>query len=1320
MFGIETSPEIKQFIKHYQYGGGFDEIKTGLLQTNNIIDKYTEREGKNASSIIDEKLQEKLDDVKKTINDINTTKTNIFTSDYVSSVNNSNVLNNIELMQTNISKFKKNIIIGLYATPFIVPIDSKPIEELKTIEYKSIELQDLINTLFLKFRTESVKIDERTLQNHIIDIGKKIVEMDIIDRRIVHEIKTLTERIDYMNVADPNNKFHAPLYHDVINNTKSTIDDKEFTIEYTSATQDITSYTDIFENALLTRAITGVEIKKSHLDILTNLVKTTDEKFFKKTPQINKRAQVNLLYNPQSKDDFERATEALSGGGTYDRIIDRLKLYNKKKDAFDANITKYKKFINMYNTSYVNWIIHHIYLLSTTTQLYTKEKYVMYKYVNYGTIVYYIRILHDVINKFRLRSQDIALMYMKKYHYNTVYILYYFLRNLKNRMRKDVLNTNFVRYYAKEAGVNIYDDPDKQTSNFKLSDIGNEEKENKIMASYIKGVEGKISNLVDKRLDNIKQFEADFKNAKIDYRSIKYLDFAESKIIDVFHPNTHTYIKSNLVLFSHFVPILDTYVAMFQTKVSTYARINDKQKLMYSADRVFDVHPKTDNFQDLVVSIKNCSIGWPIIQAEDPSYEKILNDEFTKLGPNYSIQFSEILDSKTIPDNDTIAKYMALSKRLQDGNSTMILTYGYSGTGKTYTMFGSSKPPGKQGVLQETLRVMPTFESAKYRIFELYGLGVAFDYYWSQDKTKIYQKLYTYDLRTDGGLLRINGSSHEMSDLALISEYIKSNIDGFADINNLNLFNKFDTFMDTIDKERQKKKRVRETPNNPESSRSILIHDFRIKLLDRPTPVTFIIIDLPGREELIDSYCNPTIKFMNEIGAIPPDMEIQYKYILTSMILNPLSMAMIYPDATINVVNNSSYFNTIVNEPITRNLQLGSSIPLTMLWPEFNKYATSQTVHFNNITIRQTNVTFSKEILYAYGKLIISVEDVIDLSHNQITFKYNTKSSHIIITNRVDSDFPLHVLVAMSLIYRIIKTNKFELLDQIAKEICKKSINHSIYDILEGKKKPDDDLILNALRKARGLYFQSYIETIKDMDNVATKTKYTQLMTIKKTANDISNADIQALNANPTFSTLLTKSTIDQLSLSYTYTTTPYEGIYINENIVGLMAYLLSNANVIPVNINEIVGDIGDSKKPITLQDNENLTIETVAKNTYDLLLYNYTADPKVGFDKIEYKDWPTNYPIFDGVSKTILWKPIYIKRDALDKEFKTAVSTYKSDRLFKKDDIMLKVLLEPYLTDIKDFKIFYLVNNDNDKCGAQLKLLIKTAKILKNFYSNK
>lgn len=1304
MFGIETNDGIKSFITQYQSGGGLTSLLGDLQITNDSIKKYSAREAKNIKTSVAQQWSDNLKKTDTKIKDINSKQSAIFSPEYTIDVSQNDVLNNIELMQTTLKKFQQNILVGLYAKPFIIPINSKPIPEVLNKKEKLVQMTKLVNMLKSNFENHTIDISKQTLQTQIIEIGKLVVQMNKLDERIDFEIKVLTSRIQYMDVTDPTNKYHETLYHDPLNINSSPSDGKKYTIKYTSDTPS--SYTEIFSNALLRRVANKTGLDDVHKDILTNLKKTTGADFFTKFPADN---QLNALFNPV-KSQMTSAAKELTGGGTvYDYIDEKITEFLKQKQDFEKKLVEYDKILNKFNTFYVNWIVHHIYLLTVTTRLFTNEDYVVYKYVNYGTIVYYINKLTGIVQRFKNRSQDLAVLYMQKYHYNTVYTLLYFLQNLRDRMRRDALLNSYVRYFGKSKGYDV--------KNKTLQDFSKVEQE-AILKEMQKGVTATIGNLVNEKLDKISTFKADFISAQTSPKAISYLDIAENKIIDIFHQDTHTYIKANLTLFSHFIPILDTYIALSQSKVGTYARINDRLELMYRNDRLFDSHPDSKNTQELVIHDSVCA-KWQDQKKLDPMYDEILDSTFGKLGKDYTLQFSEVLDSRTIQGNDTISKYMTLAKRLQDGVSTMILTYGYSGTGKTYTMFGKSGDSGTnsiQGILQCTVDTITNIESIYYRIFELYGMGVAFEYYWNQDNKDIYQRVYNYKLQTVNDHIEIDGNPEELKTLDSITNFVnlQANSSDFleismADIDN-GVFKKFEAFMSDIDNKRKEAGRVRETPNNPESSRSILIHDFRIKFKDNDTKTTFVIIDLPGREELIDSYCTPTINFMKGIGVNMVNEDF-YKYILTSTILEPLSMATIYPNIVIDAVNSSPEYNNIINKQLTIDITINYK-PVGSAWPEFNKYASASTKHVSPTLITQTNVAFKDELLYVTSYEIVSVNDILNLTP-KMSFKNITQPISIVNMTRDKSDFYLHVYLAISLLHRIIRTNNYDLLNEISKKICAESINDSIYERLNGKD-PDDPVILNALRQSRELYFESYLYAIKE-DKAIVKdaiSKYSSPTSVTNDEIKLMKTRDSVLKLNPTI--------IDKLSLSYTYTKTPYEGIYINENIVGLMAYLLSTAvQETPIDINSIVGDEGNKQVPITKQDVDSLMLKKVKADVASMLRNSYRSTGSLTTHEIEYI--PQNYDykvVQNNIAKPISWNNVYVENAKLKDVFDKSVSTYKSDRIFKYTHIMLATLLKPYL-QIKDYKIFYLMNNDPNKCAAQLKLFTKTAKILKNFYSN-
>ena len=67
-----------------------------------------------------------------------------------------------------------------------------------------------------------------------------------------------------------------------------------------------------------------------------------------------------------------------------------------------------------------------------------------------------------------------------------------------------------------------------------------------------------------------------------------------------------------------------------------------------------------------------------------------------------------------------------------------------------------------------------------------------------------------------------------------------------------NDFKGFDEIVEQIDNERKKTGRIKATVNNPSSSRSIVLYEFEI-LIDG-TFVPFIVMDLPGKENIVKTF----------------------------------------------------------------------------------------------------------------------------------------------------------------------------------------------------------------------------------------------------------------------------------------------------------------------------------------------------------------------------------------------------------------------------------------------------------------------------------
>ena len=63
----------------------------------------------------------------------------------------------------------------------------------------------------------------------------------------------------------------------------------------------------------------------------------------------------------------------------------------------------------------------------------------------------------------------------------------------------------------------------------------------------------------------------------------------------------------------------------------------------------------------------------------------------------------------------------------------------------------------------------------------------------------------------------------------------------------------YDSIKHCINELRKKEKRIVATKNNPASSRSIIVYEF-FNVINEDTIVPFILIDLPGREEIKQTY----------------------------------------------------------------------------------------------------------------------------------------------------------------------------------------------------------------------------------------------------------------------------------------------------------------------------------------------------------------------------------------------------------------------------------------------------------------------------------
>jgi hypothetical protein len=461
-------------------------------------------------------------------------------------------------------------------------------------------------------------------------------------------------------------------------------------------------------------------------------------------------------------------------------------------------------------------------------------------------------------------------------------------------------------------------------------------------------------------------------------------------------------IKNIFVEFNGIKETLDEYQATVMPSVSLHMRINDfrprnDDRSGPPSEWDYDVdEPGYEQYEDkqvfnnrgkdagrLIVDFDNIPLsGGNTMQELKSRYPLIVNK--MKENPP-GIPFTRIYNTKRFPDSDVISNYMSLTASLKNRRGVMISTYGYSGVGKSATLFGVAADPStgsvaKSGILQTTIDGINTGkDGAKVflRIYEIYGLGTQFDFYWNprnDDTSKtnnecypdFYQMVVHHRLGRDANGKLVNEGQAPIYNRADILSYImdlknpgwttpnatthgwtlnnaviQPNVDyapevrsidnnrhpefrkmlsgpitvGGDDVRvfqkstyeeiNKNDYRDFSKFVDDqIEKVRGESKdgpggflftniyehrlqQVKRTINNPKSSRSILVYDFQI-IYNANDPATkmavpFLIYDLPGKEDLFKTYVDrplpgetPTPDQLKGLFSnIPNDLPIQ-------------------------------------------------------------------------------------------------------------------------------------------------------------------------------------------------------------------------------------------------------------------------------------------------------------------------------------------------------------------------------------------------------------------------------------------------------------
>ena len=153
---------------------------------------------------------------------------------------------------------------------------------------------------------------------------------------------------------------------------------------------------------------------------------------------------------------------------------------------------------------------------------------------------------------------------------------------------------------------------------------------------------------------------------------------------------------------------------------------------------------------------------------------------------NVETPFNHVFSSEKNPDNESLSMFMSIPSKLSMGNGFMMLTFGYSGTGKTFTIFGKKdiKDDGTvepaRGILQSTLDEVEVADNEIYfRCYEMYGIGFPYANYWYDKIGKDYnpnrtELLIHHQFTTDGENLKPS-RQHVFDDPELKKFYLSNN-----------------------------------------------------------------------------------------------------------------------------------------------------------------------------------------------------------------------------------------------------------------------------------------------------------------------------------------------------------------------------------------------------------------------------------------------------------------------------------------------------------------------------------------------------------------
>lgn len=491
----------------------------------------------------------------------------------------------------------------------------------------------------------------------------------------------------------------------------------------------------------------------------------------------------------------------------------------------------------------------------------------------------------------------------------------------------------------------------------------------------------------------------------------------ESSIVKYFNVNNESeyikYIISIIDCLNHV--IIKPYVNRKGTNITVFCVINDYEsnpndKSIYRKV----VNEEMTNLLETVPSI-NCRDLNNMTIVRNNSVNVTSNELKTEL-TTVKIPFTFIFERC---DLSMIPYYIKIAERIKERQHTCMLTFGYSGTGKSVTTMGKviNTPNNgviySDGILQHALRSLK--EEFYVEVLEIYGRALPSYESFNNDsssnddllKSVSWIKIYTDDksvqsngiYRTETGTdtdyydeenfdyITPGNKGDLIKDPIKIKEYFKNrltnnHIKSMYNVKTENVMEYLQNFseylVEPIEKKRRQLRTIFFTPNNPDSSRSILLYTLAFKTGETYTTLT--IADFPGKENPVPTYIIDSPRDISGIKEkIASGYGNQYSSETVDLYLKKFSETISNHDTLINLIP----FNPLIFTGISPiiNINIIESI---------NTY-----IHAN---IQKLNINKMRDLKKRVFAKKIESYSLSDFFVSEVNIKYYD-SNHQIVTN---------------------------------------------------------------------------------------------------------------------------------------------------------------------------------------------------------------------------------------------------------------------------------------------------------------------------------